>query len=205
MWRTDPTAISGRVPLPAEAQSAVPVAPRAAHEEPPRPRSGAGSVAVPDLIGMASQDARRVARLAELGVIVEELPAGDGLRGHVFRQVPEAGSLVPPGEVVTVYIGARPAVTVPDLRGLDEHDSLAVLQELGLVPSRRVLRRSSGIAQGHILRTRPRAGTEVPVGTRITYVVASAPRLRATPRHEGKRSRVQRMPDGSFVSMPDEE
>ena len=205
MWRTDPTAVSGRAPLPAEAQSALPGATRATDDETPRPRPGGGAVAVPELIGMASQDARRVARFAELGLVIEELPAGDDLRGHVFRQDPEAGSLVLPGDVVTAFIGARPAVTVPDLRGMDEHDSLALMEELGLSPSRRVLRRSKSVAQGHVLRTRPRAGSEVPIGTRVTYVVAAAPRPRESARHESKRSRVQRMPDGTFASIPDEE
>ena len=154
---------------------------------------------------MPSQDARRTARFTELDLFLEEQPADRGLRGRVFRQDPEPGTLVRPGDVIHAWVGGRPGVAVPDVRGADEQEALASLRAAGLFPTRRVVRRSNSVAPGLVIHTRPRAGTEVPVGTRVNYVIATAPRERASAKRAARRSRVQGMPDGAFLSMPDQE
>ena len=175
-------------------------------EQRPRPSTTTGLVEVPDLVGMTSHDARRIARLAELDVIIEEHPAQAGFRGRVLRQDPEPGASSRPGDVVTVAVGGRPMISIPDLRAADEQDALAMLRSAGLLPSRRVLRRSRDVPPGSVIRTRPRAGSEVPAGTRIAYVIASAERPeRASARREAKRQRAPRMPDGGFLAMPGQE
>ncbi|MEX1295272.1 MAG: PASTA domain-containing protein, partial [Candidatus Limnocylindrales bacterium] len=98
-----------------------------------------------------------------------------------------------------------PLIAVPDVEGLDEQEALAILRSVGLTPSRRVERRSSSVTVGHVVRTRPRAGGQVPVGTRIAFVVAVAPRpKRAQARREARRSRG-RLTDDAFLSMPSAE
>lgn len=205
MWRTlpaDPGAGSAQPaspgPSPGEgAPSAI--------EDPTEQPPGIGSVAVPDLVGMSAHDARRTARYSELELELEDRPANDALRSRILWQEPEPGTYVPPGAVVTAAVGGRPGVTVPDLHGLDEQESLAILRASGLFPARRVVRRSSSVAQGQILRTRPRAGTSVPLGSRITYVVASPPRpSRSSVRREVRRSRSPGPLDPAVFSLPDE-
>jgi beta-lactam-binding protein with PASTA domain len=105
--------------------------------------------------------------------------------------------------VVTAAIGARPGVVVPDVRGTDELESLAALRAAGLYPSRRVERRSRSVPQGQVIRTRPRAGAEVPAGTRVTYVIATQPRaVRSPAQHGGRRARGRRLPDDALLSLP---
>lgn len=96
-------------------------------------------------------------------------------------------------------------MVVPDVSGRDGQEALALLQDAGLTPERRASRRSGKVPEGHVLRTRPRAGSEVPVGSRVAYVIASGPKLKGG---HGKGSRQQlragRLPDGSFITLPDD-
>ena len=116
-------------------------------------------------------------------------------------QRPAPDTLAGPDGSVIITVGAHPRVAVPDIRGRDEDDALSVLREAGLGADRRAARRSDRVLEGHVVRTRPRAGTEVATGTRISYVVAAGPRDVA---HGGRRRdrrsrRVARMSDGSFL------
>ena len=204
MWRTLSTSPGGRFVVPDGGVAVSAESAPARTEMPSSPGQAFGPIQVPDLLGMNSQDARRSARLAELHLVLEDHPTAAGLRGRVFRQEPEPGTLMRSGGLVTAYIGARPAIPVPDVRGADEETSLEVLRSAGLHPHRRVVRRSNTVPQGQIIRTRPRAGAEVPVGSRITYIVAAAPRPRQHSDRPGpKWSRARRAPDGAFLSMPD--
>jgi beta-lactam-binding protein with PASTA domain len=192
MWRTYPTAHGGHQPLPESIE---------------QPFTGyRGQVETPDLVGMTTQDARRTARLAEIRLAVDEHPAEPGLRGRVISQHPLAGQYVQPADIVTITVGARPDVTVPDVRGAEEQEAMLQLRDAGLFPSRRVVRRSNAVPQGHVVRTRPRAGADVSLGTRVTLVIAAPPRPSgAHARREAKRVRAQRLPDGTFLTLPEGE
>ena len=206
MWRTYPTVPGGYQPLPGPRKGTPEKTPAGGSPEVIEQPFTAlrGQVEAPDLVGMTAQDARRTARLAEFGVIVAEHPAEPGLRGRVLSQRPVAGQYTEPGALMTITIGARPDVKVPDVRGVEEHDALAQIRDAGLFPSRRVVRRSNDVPQGHVVRTRPRAGAEVPVGARVAYVIAAPSRPKGThARREAKRARVQRLPDGTFLTMPE--
>lgn len=165
-----------------------------------------GTLSAPDLRGMVSHDARRIGRMSDLHVWVVTHPTTEALWGRVVTQEPAPGVPVRPGDTLTITVGARPAVVVPDVRGGEEAEMLAVLRDAGLRPERRVARRSDKIPEGHIVRTRPRAGTAVPRGTKVTYVVAT-PRPshgKQARRHE-RRVRARHLPDGSFLTLPSED
>lgn len=200
MWRTAPTFSGPGQPVPANPGFGGPGM-AGTRLDPAQPR--AGSLPAPDFVGMTPQDARRYARFAEVRLVVEERPTDSGLRGRVFRQEPAPGADVQPGDCVTAFVGARPLVAVPDVSGIDEPEALATLRAAGLTPSRRALRRSSSVPVGHVVRTRPRAGSMVAVGTRIAYVVAVAPRpKRAQARRESRRGRDRWLAEGAFMTMP---
>ena len=211
MWRNLPSSAGGPT-MPAEGPFD-PTAPalgrgfgrglRRAHSG--RRTVDTGPTVTPDLTGMSASDARRVARLAGLHIAVEERPAPDDRWGHVLGQEPAAGAQATRGDVVSLIVGGRPHVLVPELRGRDEAEAVAALHALGLTPERRATRRSDKVPEGHLLRTRPRPGTEVPVGSRVAYVLAAGPRAKAGGgRHERQRVRAGRLRDGSFMTLPEE-
>jgi beta-lactam-binding protein with PASTA domain len=161
-----------------------------------------GTLGAPDFRGMASHDARRIGRASDLHVWVVTRSTEQALWDRVVAQDPAPGVALKPGDAVTITVGARPAVVVPDVRGGEEAEMLAVLRDAGLRPERRVARRSNSVPEGYILRTRPRAGSTVPHGTKVTYVVATPPPLYGKQARRQKRVRVRRLPDGAFPSSP---
>ena len=164
-----------------------------------------GTLSAPDLHGMASQEARLIGRMADLNISVDSHTAEEALWDRVVAQDPVPGATLRPGDTLTITVGVRSTVLVPDVRGGEEDVMLDVLRDAGLRPERKVTRRSDSVPEGHILRTRPRAGSSVPLGTRVTYVVATPrPHGKQARRHE-KRIRASRLPDGSFLSLPPDE
>lgn len=157
------------------------------------------AIAAPDFVGLSVQDARRISRLSNLHVLVEADPSHEGPWGRVRSQEPQPGALLAPGDLISLVVGSRPLVVVPDVHGREEAEVVSELQTLGLLRGRRVVRKSDVVPAGCVLRARPRPGSEVPTGTRVSYVVASSPRAHGKRAHEGaKRVRVRRLPDGSF-------
>ncbi len=221
MWRHFPTVFSGRPLLPIEpgigstphapaAQGAETVASLDTEARPAQPVVTAPApvislVFVPELVGLPSDEARRAARMSGLRPALEERGTSYDLWGRVLEQEPAPGLAVSAGAVVTLAVGARPHVVVPDVRGRDEEEALSMLREAGLGTARRAARRADGMPEGSVVRTRPRAGAEVAFGSRVSYVVATGSRTRARKGHDDRRrSRPLRLPDGSFFTLPED-
>jgi beta-lactam-binding protein with PASTA domain len=205
MWRTFPLVHEGE-PVVSEEEGVGPPPIAATERELDDVMQPPGTLGAPDLRGMLSPDARRIGRMSELQVWVVTHPTTEALWGRVVAQDPAPGVALRPGDTVTITVGARPAVVVPDVRGGEEAEMLAVLRDAGLRPERRVARRSDNVPGGHIVRTRPRAGAAVPHGTAVTYVVATPRPLHGKQdrRHE-RRVRARRLPDGSFLTLPSDD
>lgn len=208
MWRTAPTTYDPGMPV-SEREEAVRPSPAPALALGP---AATGSVVppraltAPDLRGMAAPEARLIGRMSDLVIWAEPHTTEEALWGRVVAQEPVPGATLTPGDTLTITVGARPTVLVPDVRGGEEDKMLATLREAGLRPERRVMRRSDRVPEGHIVRTRPRAGSSVPHGTKVTYIVATPrPVHGKQARHNDKRARVSRLPDGSFLSLPTDE
>jgi serine/threonine-protein kinase len=145
-----------------------------------------------------------MARLAGLPVEVVEQPSAPELWGQVLGQEPAAGVALQARGQLTITVGARPHVTVPDVRGRDEEEALSLLHDAGLGAARRATRRSNRVPEGCIVRTRPRPGAEVVTGSTVSYVLAAGRRDSGADR-KGARQRVHvgRLPDGAFLSLPE--
>jgi beta-lactam-binding protein with PASTA domain len=192
MRRHLPTILGGRWSLPAELPAVAPGSSDTPIQSPAH---------APDLVGLPSTEARRQARLVRIHTEVVERASHQTLWGRVLEQDPPPGGTLEPDSIVTLTVGARPHVTVPDVRGRDEDEALSMLREAGLGTARRAARRSDRVPEGCVVRTRPRAGADVPTGSRVVYVVAAGPRADGDRGH-GRR-RTGRRPDGSFVSSSD--
>ena len=110
-------------------------------------------------------------------VVVEERANRDDIeKDIVFAQSIAPTDEVPVGSEITLSVSAGPTlVAIPAaIVGQDVADAGVELARLGLVD--RVVEEEDVNAQpGTVLRTDPGAGTEVPVGSEVTLVVAKAP------------------------------
>jgi serine/threonine-protein kinase len=189
MWRSPDTVLGSQPGEPAEPGT----------DEGRLAATTVAPVATPDFVGLSLMEARRQARLVGFHVEVLERTTVEDEWGQVLAQEPAAGSAPGRHASVSLTVGVRPHVRVPDVRGRSEDDALAVLRAAGFTSTRRVVRKSDKVPEGHVVRTRPRAGSQVPAGSRISYVLADAPRPTGRERHSEKhRVRAVRMPDGSF-------
>ena len=208
MWRTAPTTHDPGMSVsePEEIGHASPEPVQALPSVSTGSMQPPGSLSAPDLRGMATQEARLIGRLSDLRVWVDTHTTEEALWDRVVAQDPVPGATLRPGDTLTITVGERSTVLVPDVRGGEENEMLGVLREAGLRPERRVTRRSDSVPEGHIVRTRPRAGSSVPHGTKVTYVVATPRPPHGKPaRRQEKRVRTSRLPDGSFLSLPSDE
>ncbi|MFN8517973.1 MAG: PASTA domain-containing protein [Chloroflexota bacterium] len=162
-------------------------------EPTPTPEPTPSPVAVPDLRGVAEEDA--VNQLLDLGLEPGERTErfhDTVSTGAVIRTDPPAGDEVPPGTVVdyVVSLGVEPTptpeptpapVAVPDLRGVAESDAVNQLLDLGLQPGGRTEAFDGEVVQGAVVSTNPEAGAELPPGTTVDYVVSQGPEPTPTP------------------------
>ncbi|MEX1296011.1 MAG: PASTA domain-containing protein [Candidatus Limnocylindrales bacterium] len=128
----------------------------------------------PDMIGLDALDAHAIARESDLrlSVTVWETPTGPW--GLVVDQQPSPGVHVRRGSRVRIVVSGRPHLRLPDLRGLPLETAIDELCWLGFVPLVDARRPSGSVRAGHIISTRPAAGTLTAHGSVVALTVAKA-------------------------------
>jgi hypothetical protein len=128
----------------------------------------------PDLIGLDLVRARWFAMLSGFSLTIASQVA-DGNAGRVLAQYPAAGQRSRRGARIQVVLSG-PQVQIPEFRAQTEAAARERIRTIGLAVGHRDVEPSDGAAPGTILRTSPRSGSLVPVGTIVDYVVAAEPR-----------------------------
>lgn len=113
----------------------------------------------------------------------------DATEGSVYDQDPKAGTEVPEGSTVILYVAkAGEGQVVPDFTGKNFREAGDTLENLGfkvaLVPTE-----DSSVAVGQVVRTDPVANTTVAVGSTVTVYYAAdtdSGKLFKMPKLEGK-------------------
>jgi len=146
------------------------------------PDARAGEVVdVPDLVGLAEEEARRSLEDAGLEYrLRSEMPHPRAPSGAVVAQGPLPGQYARPGAPVEVTLSLGPErQKVPDLRGLSDRQARIVLERLGFRTD--VDTASSQVERGRVVGTRPDPGTELQVPAGVTVVVSRGPRTARVP------------------------
>ncbi|KXZ59949.1 Serine/threonine-protein kinase PknB [Microbacterium laevaniformans] len=94
--------------------------------------------------------------------------------GNVIRTDPAAGTIVAPGQTITVYVSTgQQTSAMPDITGKSSTDAEAALKAVGLQLGAVTTRSDPDLAQGIVISADQTAGTQIPVGTRVNLTVAS--------------------------------
>ncbi len=133
-----------------------------------------GGLEMPDLKGMPLEEA--LARIEELGLKAEDpkfTPSAD-FEGHVIQHTPTAGEKVKAGDRVSLLVGAKPKITMPDLRGLQQEEAERRLKELDLQAGEpRFIDDAERV--GVVIRHSPLPGASVDPGSTVTLFVGRKP------------------------------
>ncbi|MCS6948851.1 MAG: protein kinase [bacterium] len=140
-------------------------------------------VAVPDLQGKPLVEARRLAREADLNLVIrqeeynEQFPAGT-----VYLVQPEAGTQVKAGSAVQVWVskGSR-MVEVPDVQGLSEVEARRRLVEAGLQVGKVEEKPHLTVPAGTVLSQSPPPKRRVNREAPVDLVISSGTPLPAVP------------------------
>ena len=138
-----------------------------ASDEPPSNRE------LPDYVGEALDTV-----IADLGrrdltyEVVEE--QNDQFQdGIVHRTDPGAGTVMPEGESVQLFVNpTNDTAVVPDVSGMTVDEARQALEAAGFRVVEVATEESGDVAAGRVIRTEPPAGDEVGVQDRVTLVVA---------------------------------
>jgi eukaryotic-like serine/threonine-protein kinase len=131
---------------------------------------------IPDLAGSRPQDAR--ARLEELGFeeIAETSGFSDAVEtGEVIGTRPPAGETAPTSEPITLIVSSGPkTVKIPKVDGQGRADAQNELKDAGF-NVKVELEESRSVADGEVIRTEPKGGSDAPRGSTVTMVVSDGP------------------------------
>jgi eukaryotic-like serine/threonine-protein kinase len=144
---------------------------------------GAGTQAVPDLVGLTQQEAQREANARGFALGIVRRPS-DTRAGVVLEQAPRAGEkLESSGRMMAVVSGGRREVAVPQLVGLNRAAAKRIAQtaQLSLVENVVPSDRPAGL----IVAQNPSAGQQVAIGSKVTVNVSRGPGLVAVPALQG--------------------
>lgn len=136
--------------------------------------TGGGTVGVPSVVGLTSDQATR--RLADVGLGIRVVTRrSDDPADVVLAQRPRAGGFVDDGTTVDLVVSrGPPTVTVPDLAGRPSADARAELEGAGFVVAESPVF-DDGVPAGAVVATEPAIGTAVLPESQITLVVSDGP------------------------------
>ncbi len=144
----------------------------------PRPTS----FPAPRFVGQTMDTAQAVAD--RMGLLLEEerRQTDEAPPGNIIEQVPGVGERVRPGATIRVVVAQEAdTVAVPDVHGETEENARADLVAAGLLPGGRFRAYHASVPEGLVIRTDPRAGTQVALNTSVAYYLSRGPRPAPTP------------------------
>ena len=198
---SDPTIVAGNI-VSSNPVAATEVAPGSAISY--VVSSGPALVAVPSFEGQSLTDAKATATSVGLFLRATSIETTDAEPETILDQDPSAGTMVMRGSTVDVDVAVAPeTVAVPDLAGSAEEAAQALeAARLVAAPSEAF---SADVAAGDVVSQVPAAGTSVPVGATVSYVVSLGVETVAVPDLAGSAEEAaQALEAARLVAAPSE-
>lgn len=130
---------------------------------------------VPNLSEMTLEEATQTITDAGFEVGSVEYASSDTVEaGRVLSQTPRAGVRQAPGTKINLVVSSGiEQVSVPDLSNMTASEARAALTEAGLQYEAGAAEHSDTVAENHVLRQDPAAGTMVGKGAKVTYFLSA--------------------------------
>ncbi len=137
--------------------------------------TGPGNVSVPSVADQPEDEARRTLDGAHVKVaMIARETSGDVPAGAAIRTDPPAGSSVPVGSGVTLFISmGKPQKSVPDVVGQSEAAAGTALRAAGFTVSTST--QESTVPAGNVISQNPSGGSPAAQGSNVALVIATAP------------------------------
>jgi eukaryotic-like serine/threonine-protein kinase len=168
--------------------------------------NGPGSSTVPGTSGLEGEEATEKLEEAGFKVAVQNQTSAAVEEGLVIHSEPSGGSTATNGSTVTLFVSSGPKqVKVPALVGSQRGAAVERIRGRGLEPS--VSEEESSNQAGQVLSQSPSAGSDVPVGSGVSIVVARAKKLTKVPSVVGveRREAVEAIRAAGLVPVVEEE
>jgi serine/threonine-protein kinase len=147
----------------------------------------ASTVSIPDLTGLAAQDAFVSLQELDLKVKAVDEPSDDVPTGLVIRTEPPANSEVEAGSFVTVVVSAGPEqFGIPNLIGENLDVAISRLDDQGFAVGTIEYVFTEDTDENIVIAQTPSAGTTAPPDTAVDLVVSSGPSSIQVPDVSGK-------------------
>lgn len=137
-------------------------------------------VRVPDLMGVDSAEAQRVLADKGLSVALEWEYSEDLDRSKVISHSPEAGTLVKPGDTITLLLSKGKEVVlvkVPNLLNLTLDEAKAKLNEAGLRFGQPMEENSDTVEKGRVIKQSIAQNQEIEQGEIVDIVISKGPKV----------------------------
>lgn len=133
-----------------------------------------GVTTVPaNLVGASSAQARTSVEGAGLTWSTQQIYSESVPRGRVIATDPSAGARTRKGSTLLAQVSRGPErFTVPDLGGRTWEEATAAIERANLVVGSRVEEFNDTVGSGRVIRTDPKAGTDLQRGTTVNLVVS---------------------------------
>jgi eukaryotic-like serine/threonine-protein kinase len=167
---------------------------------------GPGTGKVPATSGLRAEEATEKLEAAGFAANTEEANSESVEEGLVIYSEPKGGSTATNGSTVTIFVSKGPKqAKVPVLVGAQRRLAVQQIRGRGLLPS--VSEEESSSPAGQVISQSPSAGSEVPLGSTVSIIVARGVSEAKVPNVIGKlRSEaVQAMRDAGLVPSVEEE
>ena len=122
----------------------------------------------------AAEASQRLELFGLWGSVTALEPSADVPEGQVTRQSPAAGTQVPEGSTVQLWLSSGPPeATVPDVIGMEEAEAAATLRQADLIVGERSKVFDDEAPPGTVVATTPSVGTRVGANTRVELQISA--------------------------------
>jgi eukaryotic-like serine/threonine-protein kinase len=167
---------------------------------------GPGTGTLPSTSGLGEEEATESLEAAGFEVDVERVNSESVEEGLVIYSEPRGGESATRGSTVTIFVSRGPKqAKVPVLVGAQRRLAVQQIRGRGLVPG--VSEEESSEPAGQVISQSPSAGSEVPLGSTVSIVVARGEAKAKVPNVIGKlrSDAVQAMRDAGLAPSVEEE